>query len=95
MVQCNKLLQKMQWQVRVAFPRFAHRFKGQLEQLAQGYGLGSGLLHVSLFSVDQKLPGDVAFMANEWQVNQSPAKSCNTFQVSTCITSTTFPCQSK
>lgn len=64
MVQYNKLLQNAVAGKSSIFS-LAHRFKGQLEQLAQGYGLGSGLLHVSLFSVDQKLPGDAAFMANE------------------------------
>lgn len=34
--------------------------------------------------------GDV-FMANEWQVHQSPAKSCNGLKFSTCVTSTHIP----
>lgn len=62
-----------------------------------GSGLWVGFRCVSWVFVplDQRLPGDVVFMAKEWQVHQSPAKSCHRFQVSTCIASITFHCQSK
>lgn len=62
-----------------------------------GSGLWVGFRSVSWVFVplSQRLPGDVVFMAKEWQVYQSPAKSCHRFQVSTCVASITSHCQSK
>lgn len=60
--------------------------------LAEGYGLGSSLFHVSLCSPwPQSYPRDAVLTANEWQVHPSPAKSCNGFKVSSYITSTHIP----